>query len=272
MSVSADTTLRHGGTPQFWPESNSPTDLESSKRWFLEANKASLFLDAWTLPSRGFKHQVEITPISPHEISITTNISPLVSAFEYGKPFSVSLFSVPGLIPPEKVEWTSRIISRPENVWMVSEPPSATRQTQDTVPDAALENIVLSARGIRFEDGMENDFSRRLVHFVSAYGDRAVNSLNKAILDRKISPEIASEALTWLARVKDPRTYESRLRLLIKALLSPSSQVRDGASLGLALLDDPAAIPWTHLAVQLERNKELREDMAKVLSQLESRR
>jgi hypothetical protein len=91
------------------------------------------------------------------------------------------------------------------------------------------------------------------------------------ILDRKIPPEVASEALVWLARIKDTESYESRRLLLIKALLSPSSQVRDGASLGLALLNDRAAIPWARLAVQWERNNELKNDMSKVLSQLESR-
>jgi hypothetical protein len=155
-------------------------------------------------------------------------------------------------------------------LWAYSQPINATEQTEDTVSDAVLRSIVLSARGIRFEDGIENDFSRRLVDFVSTYRGRAVSSLNKAILDTKIAPDIVAEALIWIARIKDASTYGARLRLLINALLSPSPQIRDGASLGLALLDDRSAIPWARLAVRLEWNKELKNDMAKVLSQLES--
>ena len=94
----------------------------------------------------------------------------------------------------------------------------------------------------------------------------------KAILARTVSAEIASEALITLARMHDPRTYESRLSLIIQSLRSPSSLVSDGASIGLALINDPAAIPWARLAIGFERNKELQDDMSKVLSQLESRK
>jgi len=271
MSGVADTSPDRSALHQFWPESSSPTDLESYKRWVKSrANETSLLFGIWTLPSLELAPSLKLTPVSFQEVSITSNVSPLVSAFEDPKPLSVSFFSTPPLTIG-KGPWTSRIIPGFPKSWIVSKPISATVQNQNTVADLALENIVLSARGVRFEDGVENDFSRGLVHFVTTYGDRAVDSLRKAILDRKVPPEISSEALTWLARVKDPSTYDSRLRLLIKALLSPSSQVRDGASLGLALLNDPAALPWARFAVQLERNSELRDDMAKVLSQLESR-
>lgn len=271
MNVSADTTPENSETTQLWPESNSRTDLQSYRKWIVRANKMSPFLNDWTIPYGDWKPSLELATVNPQEIVVRTTTSPLVSSFADENPLYLTLFSIPAQFPSERVPWTSRIVSHPERVWMVSQPFSATEQLTDTVPDAALEGILLSARGFRFEDGVESEFSRRLVHFITTYGNRAVRSLTKMILDRKIPPEVASEALVWLARIKDTESYEARRLLLIKALLSPSSQVRDGASLGLALLNDRAAIPWARLAVQWERNNELKNDMSKVLAQLESR-
>jgi len=255
-----------------WPESSSPTDHASLKHWLkAETNETSLFFGTWTLPSLKKEPSVKVVSIEPQEIAFTTNLSPLGTPFKHEKPLSI--FSTP-LFPLEKSASTTGGLTlfAPERVLTLSQPLSGTILREGIVSDLALESIVLAGKGIRFEDGVENDFSRRLVHFVTSWGETAVDSLRRAILDRKVSPEIASEALTWLARVNDPATYGSRLKVLIEALLSNSPQIRDGASLGLALLNDPAAIPWAQLALQLERNSELRNDMAQVLSQLESQR
>jgi hypothetical protein len=60
------------------------------------------------------------------------------------------------------------------------------------------------------------------------------------------------------------------LWLLERSLGSRSSRIRDGAVLGLAFLDDAAAIPYLRQVIDREPVKELRADMEQVLAQLES--
>ena len=54
-----------------------------------------------------------------------------------------------------------------------------------------------------------------------------------------------------------------------KALFSKNSTERDDAVLAIAHYDDPAHIPILQKAIKQESNKELREDMIKILAQLQ---
>ena len=60
------------------------------------------------------------------------------------------------------------------------------------------------------------------------------------------------------------------MKLLENSLLTNSSAlVRDGALLGIALLDDRHAVPYLNRAIQQEQCPELRESIRQVLEQLE---
>lgn len=119
-----------------------------------------------------------------------------------------------------------------------------------------------------FEDGMESEFSKRLVSIIRKYGSAAIEAIAYPILHEEANPEVASEALHWLGHIDHAPTYDHRLRLLEQSLSCSSARVRDSAAVGLAYLDDPRAIPHLKQAIQREQCEELREDMKQVLEQL----
>jgi HEAT repeat protein len=127
-----------------------------------------------------------------------------------------------------------------------------------------------AAKEQNFEDGMESEFSKGLVDMVKKYGVAAIEALAPLIIDERVNPEVASEALRWLGRINQPASYRHRLWLLERGLRCSSARVRDGATLGLAFLDDPHAITYLRQAIQQEKISELRADMEQVLAQLES--
>lgn len=131
-----------------------------------------------------------------------------------------------------------------------------------------LSDLLARAREETFEDGMESQFSKALISCIKRYGNAAVRVLTEYIVSEHVNAEIASEALRWIGHIEDASTYESRLWLLARGLLSASSRVRDAATLGLAFLNDPQAIPLLEAAIQRECIQELREDMKQVLEDL----
>lgn len=131
-----------------------------------------------------------------------------------------------------------------------------------------LSDLLARAREETFEDGMESQFSKALISYIKRYGNAAVKVLTEYILSEHVNAEIASEALRWIGHIEDASTYESRLWLLGRGLLSASSRIRDAALLGLAFLNDPQAIPLLEAAIQRERIQELREDMKQALEDL----
>ncbi len=120
-----------------------------------------------------------------------------------------------------------------------------------------------------FEDGMESEFSRDLIYYISRFGDDAMEAITRIIVSMSINAEIVSECLRWLGRIEHPETCNSRLWLLEHSLNSLSARIRDGALLGLASLDDPMTIPYLRQAIKHEPVEELKEDMKQVLAQLE---
>ncbi len=119
-----------------------------------------------------------------------------------------------------------------------------------------------------FEDGMENTFSSSLVKLISHYSERAVEVLSRLIFDAETNPEVSAQALRWVGRVNSSQTRRSRRHLLERGLYSSLAQVRDGAVLGLASMNDPEAMSSLETAIERERISELREDMMKVLTRL----
>ena len=127
-----------------------------------------------------------------------------------------------------------------------------------------------AAKEQNFEDGMESEFSKELIDLVKEYGVGAIEALAHLIIEEKVNPEVASEALRWLGHINHPASYRNRLWLLERGLRCSSARVRDGATLGLAFLDDLHAITYLRRAIQQEKIAELRADMEQVLAQLES--
>jgi len=129
--------------------------------------------------------------------------------------------------------------------------------------------LFISAREQIFEDGMESGFSREIAALISSHGRAAMEVIIPLLLSDWLNPEVTSEALRVVGRIHHPPTYRDRLWLLERGLYSPSARVRDGATLGLAYLDDPIAITPLKYAIERESVPELRQDMEQVLAQLE---
>lgn len=155
-----------------------------------------------------------------------------------------------------------------DTVVLMLQAPASTLPITDSFTHSSFDSLFRSVRELRFEDGMESYFSEHLISLVRTYGPFSKDILAQIFEDSTISPEVLSEALRWLGRMEDQPSYEARLWLLERALNSSSPTVRDGASLGLASLDDPRAARYLQAAIESEQIPDLRRDMEDVLSQL----
>lgn len=121
-----------------------------------------------------------------------------------------------------------------------------------------------------FEDGTESGFSKGLTSIILSHGNAAIDVLSDIILGSRVNPDVASEALRSLGRIEQPPTHRNRLGVLARALQSSDPQVRYGAALGLASMDDPQAIAFLARAIEGESIEPIRQVMKQVLAQLEA--
>ena len=121
-----------------------------------------------------------------------------------------------------------------------------------------------------FEDGMESEFSKKLILLIKEYADEAIEIITSIILYERVNAEVATEALRWLGNIDDAPSYGFRLWLLERSLSCSKGRIRDGAIVGLSYLNDPHAVSFLKLAIEREKCTELRKDMEQVLAQLES--
>jgi hypothetical protein len=119
-----------------------------------------------------------------------------------------------------------------------------------------------------FEDDAETDYPERLTIFVRQYGDLAVDALRDVLMNSKLEPIVAAETLKSLARIHDFSTHWQRRRLLEFFLKADSRYVRDGAILGLSIMNDPAAIRSLERAWETESISRLRERTEQVVEKL----
>lgn len=138
----------------------------------------------------------------------------------------------------------------------------------DSAPGDDIGAIFRDAGDGIFHDGMDSEFSRRLRDAIARHGDAAITALEPFLHDPGGSVEASEEALRLLGDIEDARTHAARLALLLCALESPNARIRDAASIGLAALDDPAAIDGLRRAVEAERSAWLRTNLELTLSQI----
>lgn len=119
-----------------------------------------------------------------------------------------------------------------------------------------------------FEDGMDSDFTKKLLKYIFKYEHAAVDIIRVHIFIGNVSTEASAEALRLIGGIRHSKTYSNRLFLLAECLSHSQPLVRDGAVVGIALMDNPSAIPYLERAMEVERNPSLKQDMGQVLSQL----
>ncbi len=121
------------------------------------------------------------------------------------------------------------------------------------------------------QDGVETEFSESLNDLVKMHGESAIDAIGRTIASARFSALVCAEALKYLGEIDDDVARSSRLELLAQSLQNSSPAIRDGASVGIALLDDPIAIEPLKSAIEAESCLALKEDMSLVLQQLEQR-
>ena len=128
------------------------------------------------------------------------------------------------------------------------------------------------ATGEIFEDGKESAFTRKIRALVKTRGVEVVRLVANVILSGSIRPDIASEALRVIGRLRDPQTHDERRLLLQKALFQESPYIRDGAVSGIAGMRDPLSLPWLSKALENEQIEDLRDEMKRVIERLQDKR
>ena len=131
-------------------------------------------------------------------------------------------------------------------------------------------NLVREAADEVFLDGMESVFSQSLTKITREYGDTCVRSIQRLLTAGEADAEVAGEILRQMGSSENPPTHRSRLKILTDQLHSPDPRIRDGASLGLAAMDDPVAMGDIQKALERESSPRLRGNLILVLDQLQS--
>lgn len=122
----------------------------------------------------------------------------------------------------------------------------------------------------QFEAGIESDFSRELQR-TFAYNPIAVlQFLRTRLANNNTSPSVLAEILQWASRQDAIAIRALVVDLLSAGLRHTSPLVRDAAALGLAYLDESAAIPHLRRAIEREDTPELREDLEDLVHSLEA--
>ena len=134
-------------------------------------------------------------------------------------------------------------------------------------PAFDLWRLFESAREELFEDGMESDFSQKLMRLILCSPHDALSELALLLESTEVSSEASAEALRWIGRLRDPESQPHRLWLLERSLGNPNPAIRDAAIVGLAALDDRRSKKYVAAALATESVPELREDLKQLLEQ-----
>jgi hypothetical protein len=132
-----------------------------------------------------------------------------------------------------------------------------------------LQQLFEEFRHAVFEDGVDSDFGQRLVQIVENKGNIALLELNALLRVPTTPTNVGAEALRWLGQMRHQETHAFRRWILADFLKAPSVLIRDGAIVGLLNLDDPAVMHAVQAALDTEPSKQLKEDLAQLLEQLQ---
>lgn len=173
---------------------------------------------------------------------------------------ALSIPAVSGAILPAAGTWRRRDEIYAESATSESEcDPELLTEVRDLFERGASEF---------FQDGMHSEFSRALLLLIGQQGRPAIRAIAEYASSRSPKADVMSEALRWIAEVKDPSTLLDRWYVLQRGIKSASPKVRDGAIVGFASLDDPRARTVLEEAKRSEQIAELRRLMEQVIDQL----
>ena len=142
-----------------------------------------------------------------------------------------------------------------------------TPQAEEVIRDHLDRLFALSAEEV-FVDGMESRLSFGLKHLLGMGGIATIRVVCSLMNTATLNAEVIGEVLRVLGDFEDSTTHLSRLSVLLDCLKSRDSRIRDAASIGIASLDDVAALQAVEKAVEWESIPELRKDLQLVVDQL----
>lgn len=140
----------------------------------------------------------------------------------------------------------------------------------ESVISFSLRSLMSNPQEEIFEDGMESDLSRKLHAIIRGFGPPCVELLSELLMSNSINCEVASEVLRQVGLVKHPQTHSDRLFLLTSALKFEDPRLRDATSIGLASMDDPAALPALEAAILVEPSSAIRRNLNLVVKQFQA--
>ena len=121
--------------------------------------------------------------------------------------------------------------------------PSSPLKPEDAIRarlSSEIDSLFAAAESESFEDGCDSMLSIELqAPFVLRYGDLTLRIVSDLVLENRVAPHVAAEALGCVGAMKNAATYEARRQLLERSLASPSHVTRDSAVAALSNLCDP---------------------------------
>lgn len=138
--------------------------------------------------------------------------------------------------------------------------------------DGMLRNSITrafdAANNETFYDGFDSYFSETISRFILAFGVQAIVIIEEILESNPSASETVEETLRQLGKIVDPHTHAARLALLLRAIGDRNPRIRDAASIGIASLDDPVAIPFLHHAIKTEPSAWVRTNLTLTLQQI----
>ena len=138
--------------------------------------------------------------------------------------------------------------------------------------DQIINEIFSSTQEEEFEYGQESTFSRLLQELIQIHGAHAVGAIYGHILNGALQAEQIVETLHALGRSQHQASRPQRLSVLLSNLQSPLPEIRCGAALAIARMDDIQAIPTLKTVLVLETSPYAKACIKRVLTQLEDTR
>jgi hypothetical protein len=120
-----------------------------------------------------------------------------------------------------------------------------------------------------FDTDLSYELTDVLKDKIKLHGTSYIDTIESLIVQQNVKPQLASEALVALGRIAHPDTQAQRFNILVKMLEQPAAIVRDGAVIGLSLLDVLDAIPYLRKAMAREKLAMLKENIQIAIADIE---
>ena len=121
----------------------------------------------------------------------------------------------------------------------------------------------------QLENDEDTDFNSRMYNIVTRWGIQPINRIISLIKSSQIRGLFVSKLLQSLGDIVHPSTHLHRRNALESSLFDDSPRVRDGACLGLSVMNDASSLPYVIIAAQREDVPTLKQNLQSLIIQLQ---